>query len=117
MSASDDETTLGELRRAVESFNQARDWRQFHTPKDLAMAISVEANELLELFLWRDGDAPYDEARLREELGDVCITLLNLANVAGVDVAQAVRDKMAINEARYPVALAKGKALKYDKLT
>ena len=116
MSQGDDETTLGELKRSVAAFNEARDWGQFHTPKDLAMAVSIEANELLELFLWRDAEAPVDEARLREELGDVCITLLNLANVTGVDLSEALRDKLALNDARYPVALSRGKALKYDEL-
>jgi NTP pyrophosphatase (non-canonical NTP hydrolase) len=116
MSATDDDTTLGELRALMQSFNDARDWGQFHTPKDLAMAVSVEANELLELFLWKSRDAEVDPQRLREELADVFITALNFANTAGIDIAQAVRDKVVLNGANYPVSLSKGKALKYNEL-
>jgi NTP pyrophosphatase (non-canonical NTP hydrolase) len=116
MSASDDDTTVAELRSLMQAFNEARDWGQFHTLKDLAMAVSVEANELLELFLWKSGDAEIDMQRLREELADVFITALNVANTAGIDIAQAVRDKVALNGARYPVSLSKGKALKYTEL-
>ena len=92
MNGGDDETTIGELKRQVAAFNAARDWGQFHSAKDLAMAVSVEANELLELFLWRDAEAPVDQARLREEIGDVCITLMNLANVTGIDAPYEAPD-------------------------
>ena len=116
MSVTDKETTVEELRSLMRAFNEARDWGQFHTPKDLAMSVSVEANELLELFLWKSADEAVDPAKLREELADVFITALNFANTAGIDIAQAVRDKVALNDARYPVALSKGKALKYNEL-
>jgi len=117
MSTQDDTTTLLSLRQAVKGFNEERDWAQFHSPKDLAMALSVEANELLELFLWQESGAPYERERVREELADVAITLLNFANQTGIDISKAVRDKMVLNAERYPVALSRGKALKYDKLT
>ncbi len=117
MNESDELTTLREVRDAVKAFNEARDWGQFHTPKDLAMALSVEANELLELFLWKKGDAPFDQERVREEIADVAITLMNLANQTGIDLTQAIRDKLALNAERYPVELSRGKALKYDQLT
>jgi hypothetical protein len=64
MSASDDDTTVAELRSLMQAFNEARDWGQFHTLKDLAMAVSVEANELLEIFLWKSGDAEIDMQRM-----------------------------------------------------
>ena len=92
MSASDDDTTLADLRALLQDFNAARDWGQFHTPKDVAMSVSVEANELLEIFLWKASDAEVDPQRLREELADVFITALNFANTAGIDITQAVRD-------------------------
>jgi len=114
VSAGDDATVIAELKDALAAFNRERDWEQFHTPKDLAAALSVEAGELLELFLWkRKGDLP-DAERTRQELADVFITALNLASRLGVDVAGAVRDKIALNAKRYPVALSKGNATKYD---
>ncbi|TNF36067.1 MAG: hypothetical protein EP329_05575 [Deltaproteobacteria bacterium] len=80
------------------------------------MALAVEASELLELFLWkRDGDLP-PVARVREELGDVLITLTNLASRLGVDLMAAAEDKIALNARRYPVERARGSAEKYDAL-
>jgi len=113
---SDEQTALTTLAEALRAFNGARDWEQFHTPKDLAMALSVEASELLELFLWRaDGDLPRAE-RLEEELGDVLITLVNLAGRVGVDLMAAAQAKLALNGRRYPVERARGTAKKYDAL-
>ena len=116
MSPGDDGTVIAELKAALAAFNAERDWEQFHQPKDLAVALSVEAAELLELFLWkREGEAA-DPDKVRQELGDVFITALNLASRLDIDVAQAVRDKIALNAERYPVALSKGNARKYDAL-
>jgi len=113
---SDAETPVAALAAALAAFNRARDWEQFHTPKDLAMALAVEASELLELFLWkRDGELPPAE-RLREELGDVLITLTNLAARLGVDLMAAAEAKLALNARRYPVERARGSAKKYDAL-
>lgn len=113
---SDGETPLRALGDALAAFNRARDWEQFHTPKDLAMALSVEAAEVLELFLWRkEGDTP-SAARLREELGDVLITLVNLSRRVGVDLMAAAEQKMALNAQRYPADRARGSAKKYDAL-
>jgi NTP pyrophosphatase (non-canonical NTP hydrolase) len=112
----DAETPLAVLAEALRGFNRDRDWEQFHTPKDLAMALSVEASELLELFLWRrDGDLPPAE-RLAEELGDVLITLTNLASRLDVDLMAAAEAKLALNGRRYPVERARGSAKKYDAL-
>ena len=116
MTGSDDETPIAELKAALIAFNRERDWEQFHQPKDLAMALSVEAGELLELFLWKRPSDPLDDEALRQELADVVITALNLSNRLGIDVTQAVRDKIALNAERYPVALSKGNARKYDAL-
>lgn len=104
-------------------FVAAREWSRFHTPKNLASALSVEAAELLEIFQWmKDGeDQPSSfgkETRehLREELADVFFYLLRLADVTGVDLEEAFWDKMRKNARKYPVRLARGRATKYDKL-
>lgn len=117
----DEKTTILGLRRGVEAFVTERDWEQFHTPKDLAAAIAIEAAELQELFLWKsaaevEAMARQLEAmgRIREELADVLILCLNLANRLNIDVSGAVTEKMAANAAKYPVALARGRSDKYD---
>ena len=109
-------TVLQTIKDALDRFNADRDWSQFHTPKDLAMALNVEAAELLELFLWKRTDEELDIERLAQELSDVLITTLNLASRLQIDLAAATQDKIADNALKYPVAKAKGKALKYDAL-
>ena len=108
------------LRTALSAFAEARDWRQFHSAKNLAACLAVEAGELLELFMWtRDGEGPHppgagppDPQRVREEVGDVLLCLLNFASVAGVDLLAAAEDKLAALEHKYPVDLARGSAVK-----
>jgi len=113
---SDDETTIGELRRLMDRFVSERDWQQFHTPKNLVMALSIEAAELMEHFQWLD--APESRALARdaqklaavgEELADVVCYTLALANELGIDVSQAVRDKMIKNERKYPAKEFRGR--------
>ena len=112
----DQSTVLQTIKDALERFNSERDWSQFHTPKDLAMALNVEAAELLELLLWKRTDEELDTERLAEELSDVLITTLNLASRLQIDLASATQDKIAQNALKYPVDRARGKALKYDEL-
>lgn len=111
------EDGLEALAEAIARFNRERDWSRFHTPRDLAMALSVEAAELLELFLWKGGpeDLPPAE-RLREEIGDVLICLVNLAERLDIDVLAAAREKLAVNARKYPVASARGNARKWNEL-
>lgn len=114
----DADTPLDVLRLRLVEFNTARDWAQFHNPKDLATALTVEAGELLELFLWRRPD-PSDQparTRLEEECADILICLVNLANAAGIDLMAAAERKLAQNAAKYPVDKARGSARKYDDL-
>jgi len=112
----DARTPIAELARALAEFNRARDWERFHTPRDLAMAMSIEAAETLELFLWQaEGGAPERE-RLREELGDVLICLVNLAARSGIDLMAAASDKLAKNAVKYPVDKARGRADKWTTL-
>ena len=112
---------LAELRDALRAFAAERDWERFHTPKNLAMALSGEAGELIEHFQWLsvEQSAALD-ATTREavalEMADVLLYLVRLADVLEVDLAAAARRKIAINAQRYPAALARGRADKYDRL-
>ena len=119
----DQETTLQDVKDLIARFTTARDWQQFHTPKNLAMALVSEASELMAHFRWShdggDGLVLNDAVsaqEIRHEVADVLLILAELANVAGIDMAQAVHEKMAINEARYSVEKSKGTAAKYDRL-
>ena|ERR1700744_5590303 len=99
-------------------FRDARQWAQFHDSKNLAIAISIEAAELNELFLWKDGAAAeqVDRDRLKEELADIFSFCLLLADKHGLDVKEIVLDKILINEKKYPVDKARGTAKKYNEL-
>jgi NTP pyrophosphatase (non-canonical NTP hydrolase) len=108
------------LQAQVNAFAEARDWRQFHSPKNLATCLSVEASELLELFMWtREGPGPHppgagapDAQAVADEVADVLISLLNFCTVTGIDPLAAARAKLVRLEAKYPVTLARGSALK-----
>lgn len=107
----DRSTSLAELRNLVASFVEERRWQQFHTPKNLSMSIAIEAAELMELFQWSN-DVELDEAkmdRVKEELADVIIYCLALANTLDMDLSRAVRDKVAANAVKYPVERFKGR--------
>ena len=100
-------TDLASLRDALREFAAARDWRQFHTPKNLAMAMIVEAAELVEHFQWATPEqsaAPTPEklAAIRDEIADTLIYLVELADVLGIDLVAAARDKVAKNAIKYP---------------
>lgn len=112
-----EEYTVEELRQRVAAFRDERDWQQFHSPKNLAMAISVEANELLELFLWQDsGNVPQEKlGAVRDEMADVLAYLLSMADTLRIDLGQALVDKVEQNGAKYPVELARGSARKYTE--
>lgn len=112
---------LAALQERLERFRDERDWAQFHAPANLAKAISVEAAELLELFLWTSGET--EESVLQErraevegELADVLIQCLNLANRADIDPLAAISRKIDLNEERYPVERARGSARKHTEL-
>ncbi len=96
-------------------FRDERDWGQFHNPKDLAIALSIEANELLELFLWKSHEE-VDVTRLKEELADVFAFAFLLAEKHSFDVRAIVLEKLEKNAEKYPVSKSKGKATKYDQL-
>ncbi len=98
----------------VKAFVDERDWSQFHNPKDLALALSIEAAELNEAFLWKSPDSAKPE-KVREELADVLIYAFLLANKYGMDIPTIVKDKLASNAQKYPVEKAKGNAKKYNE--
>ena len=108
---------LRELIDLLETFRDERDWAQFHDSKNLALALSIEAAELNELFLWKkDAESEaVDKQRLREELADVFAYALMLAGRHGLDVSQIVKDKIALNAKKYPVESSRGSSAKYKK--
>jgi NTP pyrophosphatase (non-canonical NTP hydrolase) len=96
-------------------FRNERDWEQFHNPKDLALAINVEAGELLELFLWKNANEANKE-KVKDELADVFAYAFLLAEKYGFDVKEIVLNKIKKNSEKYPIEKAKGTAKKYDEL-
>ena len=108
-------TDLYKITEALRKFRDERDWAQFHNPKDLAIALSIEAGELLELYLWKPAENA-DPNKVKEELADVFAYAFMLADKYGLDVAQIMQDKLAKNKLKYPVAKAKGSAKKYNEL-
>ena len=112
---------IAELTAEIRAFRDARDWRQFHAPKELTVAIAVEAGELLQHFVWLDSAQSEERARERrdavaDEIADVAILLFELADNLGLDLAAIMRAKLANNAARYPVTKARGSNKKYDEL-
>ena len=112
----DESTRVLELRQAVQAFVDERDWRQFHTPKNLAMSLAIEAAELMEHFQWVDtadaiarGRDPAVREKIGEELADVCCYLLSLTNALDMDLSDIVRDKLIKNARKYPADQCRGK--------
>ena len=117
MKKNDSNVTIGELRSDVKRFINEREWERFHNPKDLAEAICIEAAELLEQFQWRTSyessswkNMPSKTKRIGEELADVVIYCLSMANTMKIDLTDAILKKPKINEAKYPVEKFLGKA-------
>ncbi len=114
---------IKELIRKILRFRNARDWGQFHTPKNIAAALSVEVAELQELMLWKSDSQPLElvhsekgKTRFEQELADVLIYALLLAHEVGIDPAEAIGKKLILNGQKYPVSLSKGNAIKYSEL-
>lgn len=121
---SDKNITIQDLKDIAKKFRDDRDWAQFHTPKELAIAMSIEVGELLELFLWKNNeeiseklksDEKYREAVL-DELADVVHDCLSFANSADIDLASAVIAKIEKTARKYPIEKAKGQTKKYTEL-
>jgi dCTP diphosphatase len=112
----DAQTTLADLRDLVRRFVDERDWQQFHAPKNLSMSLAIEAAELMEHFQWIDagesrtiGSEPTKRSAIQDELADVLCYLLALANALDLDLATAVRQKMAKNALKYPAERSRGR--------
>lgn len=115
------DTSLNKLTDKLIAFRDARDWKQFHNPKDLATALSIEASELQEIFLWKKPDEVAETVskksdRIREEVADIGAYLLLLCHELDIDLIEAVTAKVEKNAAKYPVEKAKGTHAKYDEL-
>jgi NTP pyrophosphatase (non-canonical NTP hydrolase) len=113
---------LNLLKNDLRSFARERDWDQFHSPKNLCMAIESEAGELVEVFQWLKEEesmlnniSPAVLNDAKEEIADIFIYLIRLSDKLDIDIENAVNDKLKLNEIKYPVGLSKGNALKYNK--
>ncbi len=109
------------LIKKIVAFRDARDWKQFHNPKDMALSLVLEAVEVLEHFQWKDKKEMVEhveghKAEIGEELADVLYWILLMSHDFGIDILDASKKKLAKTEKKYPVAKARGKHLKYDKL-
>jgi len=105
----DTQTTLQELRAEVQQFNDDRDWHQFHTPKNLAASIAIEAAELLAHFQWTDEPPNERRPQVAEELADVLIYCLTMADALKIDLSQTVHQKLVRNAAKYPADEYRGR--------
>jgi dCTP diphosphatase len=115
-----EETELASLAAALRDFARRRDWDQFHSPKNLAAALIVEAAELLEVFQWMKEEdsrqlSPQDLGRVREEVADILIYLVRFSDILGIDLLAAVQDKIKRNDAKYPAEVVKGRSDKYTR--
>jgi NTP pyrophosphatase (non-canonical NTP hydrolase) len=106
---------LKELIEKIVQFRNERDWEKFHNSKDLSLALSIEAAELNELFLWKDSN-DVDESKLSEELADIFIYALLISEKHNLDVREIVLSKLELNDKKYPADKAKGNAKKYNQL-
>ena len=113
----DSTTTISDLKARVAAFVRERDWDQFHSPKNLSMSIAIEAAELMEHFQWVTleesravGSEPAKMDRIREEVADIVLYVLNLCNQLSIDLSACVTDKIEKNAHKYPVELVKGRA-------
>lgn len=119
----DSTTTVAELKARVLAFVRERDWEQFHSPKNLSMALAAESGELMEHFLWATPEKsreialdPAKRQKIADELADVVVYALEFANATGLDLAASIEAKMIANGKKYPVEKAKGRSEKYNEL-
>jgi len=109
-----------DLQKILAEFSSQRDWDQFHSPKNLSIALGIECSELQEIFLWqtdKENQSLSEEklARVKEEIGDIFIYLLRFCSVLSIDLEKCAYDKLKINEKKYPVEKVRGSAQKYNE--
>ena len=121
---SDENMLIQELKNKIKKFVQERDWEKFHSPKNLSMSLSIEVAELMEHFQWVTIEQskeiinnPIEKEKIQDEIADIAVYLLNLCNVLGVDMSEAITTKLKKNGEKYPVDLVKGKSHKYTYYT
>ena len=109
---------IEEIQKTLSAFAKERDWDQFHSPKNLVMALTSEVGELNELFQWltEEQSNNVDNDEIREEIADIFIYLIRLADKLNVDIENAVKEKIKLNANKYPIELSKGNSKKYDEL-
>ena len=111
---------INEITNKIKKFSEDRNWDKFHTPKNLTMALSVEVAELVEIFQWLSQEESSnlnedDLQSVKEELADILIYLIRIADKFNIDLEESVDEKLLINEQKYPVELSRGNAVKYNK--
>ena len=106
---------INTLLKKIVKFRDERDWEQFHNSKDLALALSIESSELLELFLWKENE-DFKKDKLKEELADVLMYAFLLAHKHDLDIPEIILDKIKRNAEKYPVDKSKGNSTKYNEL-
>jgi NTP pyrophosphatase (non-canonical NTP hydrolase) len=111
---------MQDLKKHINQFIKERDWEQFHSPKNVAIGLAIEATEVLEIFQWQSDDQSSQLSaeklqNLKEEIGDVMIYLTELANRFNLDPLECARNKIVLNEQKYPAELVRGKARKYTE--
>ena len=111
---------ISKIQSQLENFASERDWEQFHTPKNLSMALSVEASELVEIFQWlnpEESNSPNQKQiqEINSEVADIAMYLLRFCSVLGIDIEEAIEKKLEKNALKYPVNLSKGNAQKYNQ--
>ncbi len=121
MKYQDSQTQLQQLKDIVQTFVAERDWQKFHSPKNIALNLSVEAGELLEKFAWMKEEASFEQVaknrqEIEDEVADVFISLLSFCNVANIDLSSAMLHKLQQIAAKYPIEKSKGVYTKYNKL-
>ena len=119
----DNTTTISDLKKMIQMFCEERDWNQFHNPKDLAIGISTEANELLDIFRFKSNEQMTEmfnndvaKTHIEEEIADVLFFVLRFAQMNNIDLEECLNEKMQKNAAKYSVEKSKGKNLKYTEM-
>ncbi|MDC1536708.1 nucleotide pyrophosphohydrolase [Candidatus Thioglobus sp.] len=111
---------ISKIQNQLENFATERDWEQFHTPKNLSMALSVEASELVEIFQWLRAEESISPDKkqtdaIKSEVADIAMYLLRFCSVLEIDIEEAIKNKLEKNAEKYPVNLSKGNAQKYNQ--